>query len=197
VALFAFTAAMLVGPLVAADHLYDFDATGAYAFSMLLLPALVTVGVFATPSFEAWALALRSGVKARWSSDAASAHRAVWLMLGGWAVAVVLLLGNHRLHGLGSDESLAIAWTALLALTLPVYFLFASTRYATLAGRMAFGVAVTAHVIAQMIAIGIVRGGSLSGISGTYVPLAGLAAIGVPAWTAWRQHVLKVRTLAR
>ncbi|HEY2744074.1 MAG TPA: hypothetical protein VGL86_05610, partial [Polyangia bacterium] len=184
-------------PLVAAGKSGDFDSNGAYAFSALLLPALVAVGVFATPTFEAWALALRSGARVRWSSDDAGPHRAVWLMEVGWALAVLALLGDHRLHAFGSEETLALAWTTLLALTLPVYFLFASTRYATLPARIAFGVAAVAHLITQMIAVGIVRGASYSGFAGTYVTLAGIAALAVPVWTAWRQHVLKVRTLAR
>ncbi len=197
VALFVFAAAVVVGPLVVSGKMGEFDSNAAYGLTALLLPALVAVGLFATPTFEAWALALRSGARVRWSSDDAGAHRAVWLMQGVWALAVLALLGDHRLHAFCGDEPLALAWTALLALTLPIYFLFASTRYATLPGRIAFGVAVTAHLIAQMIAIGIVRGSGYSGFAGTYVTIAGVAALFVPAWTGWRQHVLKVRTLAR
>lgn len=197
VALFAFVAATVVGPLVLSDHLGDFDSNAAYGFSALLLPAMVVVGLFATPTFEAWALTIRGGKPVGWTSDDASAHRAVWLMQALWALALLALLGDHRMHGFGNDEPIAIAWTALLALTLPVYFLFASTRYATVAARWAFGVAVAAHVVAQLVAIAIVRGGEARGFAGTYVSLAGLAAVAVPAWTAWRQHVLKVRTLAR
>ncbi|HXU68366.1 MAG TPA: hypothetical protein VN947_03505 [Polyangia bacterium] len=197
VALFAFAVATTVGPLVASDHLCDFDSNAAYGFSALLLPAIVAVGLFATPTFEAWALALRSGARPGWSSDDAPAHRAVWLMEVGWALAILALLGNHRMHGLASEEPLAMAWTALVALTLPIYFLFASTRYVTVAGRIAFGVAVAAHVLGQIIAIGVVRGSSVSGVAGTFVTLAGIAGLAVPSWTAWRQHVLKVRTLAR
>jgi len=197
VALFALTAGAVVAPLIAIDRLCDFDATAAYGFSMLLLPVVVVVGLFATPTFEAWALTVRGNRRVGWSSDDAAAHRAVWLMLALWAAAVVVLLGDHRWHGFAADEPIAIAWTALLAVTLPVYFLFASTRYATAAARWAFGVAVAAHVVAQMVAIAIVRGGEARGFAGTYVTLAGIAAVAVPAWTAWRQHVLKVRTLAR
>jgi hypothetical protein len=197
VALFAFATAVVVGPLVAADKLGDFDSNTAYGFSALLLPVVVAVGLFATPTFEAWALTLRAGKRVGWSSDDASAHRAVWLMELVWGIALLALLGNHRMHAFGTDEPLAIAWTTLLAMTLPIYFLFASTRYATVAARWAFGVAVAAHVLAQVIAIGITRGGDARGIASTFVTLAGIAAVLVPAWTAWRQHVLKVSTLAR
>ncbi|HEX9100709.1 MAG TPA: hypothetical protein VF997_00830 [Polyangia bacterium] len=196
VALFAFAAGAVVGPLVVSD-LGDFDANGAYGFSALLLPAVVVVGLFATPTFEAWALALRAKKSVGWASDDAAPHRAVWLMLALWAGLVLALLGDHRTHGFHSGEPLALLWTALLAVTLPVYFLFAATRYATVAARWAFGVAVAAHVVAQLVAVGIVRNGEPRGFAGTYVTLAGIAAVAVPAWTAWRQHVLKVRTLAR
>src|SRR5262249_32646895 len=47
VALFAFAAATVVGPLVAAEHLGDFDSNAAYGFSALLLPVLASVGLFA------------------------------------------------------------------------------------------------------------------------------------------------------
>jgi len=143
-----FAAATIVGPLVVADRLYDFDANVAYGFSALMLPALVVVGLFASPTFEAWALRLRGGRRAGWSSDDASAHRAVWLIEGLWAALVFVLLDHHRMHALGSDETLALAWTASMALTLPLYFLFASTRYATVGARWAFGVAVAAHRMA-------------------------------------------------
>jgi hypothetical protein len=198
VSLFVFAATTLVGPLVASGLLDSkFASDGAYAFSLLLLPVLVAVGLFATPTFEAWAMSLRRGGRVGWSSDDASAHRAVWLMEALWAVAVFVLLSDHRFHGLDGEEALALLWTATLALSLPVYFLFASTRYATVAARWAFGVAVTAHVIMQMIAIGIVRGHDARGFAGTYVTLSALFGVGVPAWTAWRQRVLKLRTLAR
>jgi hypothetical protein len=196
-ALFVFVVVAVVGPFIVGAPASDFDSDVAYGFSALLLPAIVVLGLFATPTFEAWALTVRKKVRVGWSSDDAAAHRAVWLMQALWALAVVALLGHHRWHGLGSDEPLAMAWTALVALTLPIYFLFASTRYATVAARWAFGVAVAAHVIAQVIAIAMVRGGDTKQFAGTFVTLAGIAAIAVPAWTAWRQHVLKVRTLAR
>ena len=101
VALFALTAGAVVAPLIAIDRLCDFDATAAYGFSMLLLPVVVVVGLFATPTFEAWALTVRGDRRVGWSSDDAAAHRAVWLMLALWAAAVVVLLGDHRWHGFG------------------------------------------------------------------------------------------------
>ena len=204
VALFAFAAAALLGPTLVSESICRFDfgdservcgfgIGSAYGFSALLLPVLVAVGLFATPSLESWALTLRRGARPRWSSDDASAHRAVWLMEALWAVLLLMRLGHPGRFG--GDEVLALAWTTLLALTLPVYFLFASTRYATAAGRWAFGVAVAAQVVAQMIAIALVHAGKTLDFAGIYVTLAAIAAVVVPAWTVWRQHVLKVRVL--
>ena len=194
--LFALTCASLVLPLWAADRWSSFDESAAYGFTMLLLPPLVVLGLFATPTFEAWALTARRGIRARWYGDDAAAHRAVWLMELFWALLAYALL-HHRGYWFNRDESSALLWATWLALTLPIYFLFASTRYATVAARWAFGVAVAAHVVCQMIAIGLVRDRELHGFSGTFVTLAGIAGVAVPAWVAWRQRVLKVRTLAR
>jgi hypothetical protein len=118
-------------------------------------------------------------------------------MEAAWAALVFVLLQNHTLHYAHRDESLALLWSAGLALTLPVYFLFASTRYATVAARWAFGVAVAAHLICQMIAIGLLRDREVHGFAGTFVTLAAIAAVSVPGWVVYRQHVLRQRVLAR
>jgi hypothetical protein len=114
-----------------------------------------------------------------------------------WAAAALVVIAWQRTCGLDGAETLALAWTALFALTLPIYFLFASTRYATVGARWAFGVAVAAYGVGQLVAIALVRANEVRAFAATYVTLAGVAAVAVPAWTAWRQHVLKVRTLAR
>jgi hypothetical protein len=196
VALFAFAAVALVPPAWLYDASFDFDASTAYGFSFFIVPVVVVLGLFASPSAEAWAVAIRRGSRLGWTADDAPAHRAVWLMEALWAAFLVTLVSRH-MHELSSDETVALAWTALLALSLPVYFLFASTRYATAPARWAFGVAVAAHLICQMIAIGIVRNRNVQGFVGTYVTLAGIAAVAVPAWTIWRQRVLRNRILAR
>jgi hypothetical protein len=197
VTLFALTAAAVVVPLWAADGYADFDATVAYGFSMLMLLPLVAVGLFATPTFEAWAVAARRGTRSRWSADDAAAHRAVWLMELLWCAVALALVHKHSYYYRSRDELTAFAWTAGLALTLPVYFLFASTRYATVAARWAFGVAVAAQVVCQMIAIALVRDRELTGFAGTFVTLAAIAGVAVPAWVVFRQRVLRQRVLAR
>jgi hypothetical protein len=196
VTLFALTAVAMVLPLWAADAYASFDEAAAYGFSLLMLGPLVALGLFATPTFEAWAVTLRSGVRPRWSADDAAAHRAVWIMEALWAALLFALLQNHRMHWAHHDETLALVWTVALALTLPIYFLFASTRYATVPARWAFGVAVAAHVICQMIAIALTRDRELHGFAGTFVTLAAIAAVSVPAWVLFRQRVLRRRVLA-
>lgn len=196
VTLFALTAAAVVLPLWAAGARDNFDAATAYGLSLLMLPSLVALGLFATPTFEAWAVAVRRRARLGWSADDAAAHRAVWLMELLWGALLLLLVRNHASY-FHRDERTALAWTAALALTLPVYFLFASTRYATAAARWAFGVAVAAHLVCQMIAIALVRERELHGFAGTFVTLAAIAAVAVPAWTVWRQRALRRRLLAR
>jgi hypothetical protein len=197
VALFAFATVALVPPAWLYDASFDFDASAAYGFSLFMLPVVVVLGLFASPSAEAWAVSVRRGGGLGWTADDAPAHRAVWLMEALWAACLVTLVSRHWMHPMSGDETVALAWTVLLALTLPVYFLFASTRYATAPARWAFGVAVAAHLICQMIAIGIVRNRDVRGFVGTFVTLAGIAALAVPAWTIWRQRVLRNRILAR
>jgi hypothetical protein len=201
VTLFALAAGAVVLPVSLARASMDFDAPVAYGFSLVMLPFLTVVGLFSTPTFESWAMAARRGLKSGqrlgWSADDAPAHRAVWLMEGLWAAFMFVMVSQHWMHSMSGDETLALVWTAGLAATLPIYFLFASTRYSTVAARWAFGVAVAAHLLAQVIAVAIVRGHEVRGFAGTFVTLAAMAGVGVPAWTAWRQRVLRLRTLAR
>jgi hypothetical protein len=195
VALFAGTAAAMLLPLGPAGLDGEFGVAAAYGFSALMLPVLVMLGLYATPTFEAWAVAQRGGRRLSWRADDASAHRAVWLMEAVWAL--LLMLACRQLPSWDDDELLGLAWTALTATTLPIYLLFASTRYSTVAARCAFGVAICVHVGLQLIAIGTVRTHDVRGFAGTFVTLAAIAAFAVPAWTAWRQRVLRLRTTAR
>ncbi|MDB4970389.1 MAG: hypothetical protein JWN44_6078 [Myxococcales bacterium] len=197
VTLFVLAAAAMVTPMWGARTDVDIDGTAVYALSMFMLPVLVVVGLFSTPTFEAWAVAVRRGQRLGWSADDASAHRAVWMMEGLWSAFLFVLLSRHWMHSMNGDETLALVWAAALAMSLPVYFLFASTKYSTVAARWAFGVAVGAHLLCQVIALAIVRGHEVRGFSGTFVTLAAIAGVAVPVWTAWRQRVLRVRTLAR
>ena len=108
-----------------------------------------------------------------------------------------VLMSEHWMHSMDGEETLALAWSCGLALTLPIYLLFGSTRYATMASRWAFGVAVAAHLACQLIAVSLMRGHDTHGFAGTFVTLAGIAAVAVPAWTAWRQRVLRLQIMAR
>ena len=197
VVVFGLAALALLVPLWDGDRTARFDSAAVYGLTALMLPALVTLGLLASPTFEAWALAARRGGQLGWRADDASAHRAVWLMEALWVLLVMVTLRLRGWHLSGSDETLALGWTTLVALTLPVYLLFASTRYATVAARWAFGVAVAAHLVGQLVAIAIVRDHDARGFAGTFVTLAGVAAVCVPGWVALRQRALRRATLAR
>ena len=98
------------------------------------------------------------------------------------------LLGNHRLHAFGSDGRWPSPGRAA-ALTLPVYFLFASTRYRTWPRARRSASPSPRTCWRKMIAIGIVRAATRHGFAGTFVTLAGiLVRARRPAWTAWRQQ---------
>src|SRR5262249_35666309 len=58
----------------------------------------------------------------------------------------------------------ALAWVAVLALTLPSYLLLASTRWTSAAARGAFLVALCVHLLGQAIGIGLLVNGWPSGL---------------------------------
>jgi len=105
---------------------------------------------------------------------------------------VYLLLGRPSLAELAGVRGLAVDWMVLALVTLPVYFLFAATRYGgSAAGRWAFGVAIAVHLIVQLIAMGMVEHQRwFEGLTLTFVTVAAVAAVAVPGWVLWRQRVL-------
>jgi hypothetical protein len=193
--LFALAAVVVAGPFYASRSLgADFDGAAALALSLLVAPALLGCGLYATPSSEAWTMALRRR-RPRWSDDAAAPHRLVWLMELAWLLVVVPLVGAHLAHSLDDNCVWALALVTLGALSLPVYLLFATTRYATGAARWGFGVAVLVHCVAQLVAVGMLWGHEVPvrGVMQSYVLLATLLAVAVPSWVTWRQHLITRR----
>lgn len=196
-ALFALAAAAVILPLDAADAGRSSAAALPFAFGFVLLPVMCALGMFATPSFEAWALKLRGRrARAPWHDDAAP-HALVWTM-----VALFFTLCGVKLGAAGfpwrmyERELMALGLATLAALTLPIYLLFASTRYTTTAPRWAFGAAVAAHLIFQMITITIIRDEGLrDSAAGTVGKLGAALSLAVPAWVLFRQHALARRTL--
>lgn len=197
VAMFALFAAAIILPLPSFDPSGRRAGMTALGFGMFLLPVMGTLGLFATPSFEAWALALRRGKKPNAWSDDGAPHQAVWVML-----VIFVLLVNLRLGGMGfpwqvRDRHLvAFAWSAWVAFSLPIFMLFAATRYQTAATRWAFGVAVGAHLLFQVICIGLSTDGYLAFSERTVVQIGLLASFFVPSWVLFRQQTLRKHTLA-
>jgi hypothetical protein len=100
---------------------------------------------------------------------------------------------------MGRSEQLSFLWALGSAMTLPVFALFASTRYSTVAARVAFSAAVFAHMLFQIITIGVVasNNGIPSGsVSAMVVEIGILMSLAVPAWVIFRQHRLAQRVRA-
>jgi hypothetical protein len=202
-ALFAFATAALVAPLSVSES--EFSRAGAMApflFGLLLFPVAIVLGALATPSFEAWALALRRGHRTRWWHEEATPTRLVALMAATFLTVVWLKL--HRAgfpSAMNEGEAIAFAWAMATALTLPIYMLFGATRWSTPAARFGFAAATGAHLLAQVIVIAMFAGdnglpsGSRS-IERVFVEAGMLASVAVPVWVAWRQRKLAQRTRA-
>jgi hypothetical protein len=168
-----------------------------FATGLVLLPLAATLAGLCTPTFESWALALRRGARMRWWHDDAAPHR---MFLG--MVILYLAVLRFREPGLptqlSSDEKWAVLWSLELALTLPLFTLFGSTRYSTGPARFAFGAAIFAHALYQVIIIAMFASNGIpSHSSGAVAVEAGLlmAAL-VPAWIWWRQRRLAARVRA-
>jgi hypothetical protein len=190
----AATAAQLVPYELTGWSLDDDVAAG---LTIVMLPLVVLLGLLATPTFEAWAMALRRGGRRRWSADDAAPHRLVWRMEALWLLALVAMHGHDIARGLHIEPArpMVVAWGVLTAVTLPVYLSFVSTRYSSAAARWAFGVALFAHLLCQLIAIAMVHHAD-DQLRTIFTIIAAVAAVAVPAWVLWRQQVLRRQTLA-
>jgi ABC-2 family transporter protein len=168
-----------------------------FASGLILLPLAATLAGLCTPTFESWALALRRGTRPRWWHDDAAPHRMFAGMVLLFLVAVRLRAPGFPLQ-LSHDEKWAVLWALELALTLPLFTLFGSTRYSTGPSRFAFGAAGFAHALYQVIIIAMFASNGIpSHSSGAVAVEAGmLMAVGVPAWIAWRQRRLAERVRA-
>ncbi len=194
-ALFSLACAVVILPLdVARVHMSD-RQTGItpLIFGIFLLPILCATALLATPDFKNWALALRSGKKSGLLGDGAAPHLMVALMLSVFLAGCVIAL-----HGLPNRERhlAALAWACYTALTIGPFALFATTRYTTTATRTAFSVAVCAHLLFQMICIGLASEGHSGETERMMLEIGGFLALAIPAWVLYRQRVLRKKTLA-
>jgi hypothetical protein len=197
-ALFALVAAGVILPLDAQDAGRHLAADAPMVFGLFLLPVACATGLFATPSFEAWAMALRGRARTRpWHDDAAP-HALVWSMIAVFVSLCVLKLGASgfpwRMY---EREALAFVLALATAASLPLYMLFASTRYPTTAARWAFCAAVCAHLLFQLVTIVIVHDeGFRNDTVGTVARVGAVLGLAVPSWVWFRQRALRRRTLA-
>ncbi|HEX4459828.1 MAG TPA: hypothetical protein VIA18_17740 [Polyangia bacterium] len=185
IGVYAVTLLVLLLPFV--GHASRFDGDSAWLSTLFLMPLIAQLGLQATPTFEAWAIARRRGRRLGWYSDDAAPHGVMWLMMAVWAIVL-----ESRVHWtwLSSLKTVSVGWAALVALSLPVYVLFAGTRYRSPAGRMAFIVAVSVHLVTQAIAVTVYQNDVHGQFMLTFIALAGLAGVVVPGWVLWRQHVM-------
>lgn len=113
-----------------------------------------------------------------------------------YALCAVKLFAAGFPFSLYERELAGLAMATFTAATLPVYMLFANTRYTATAPRWAFGAAVSAHLIFQIITMVIVHEqGFRNDAAGTVAKLGAALMLAVPAWVLYRQRVLTRRTL--
>jgi hypothetical protein len=197
VMLFAIVTVALILPL---DLTHQGERIGRevpFVFGLFLLPVATLLCGLATPEFEAWALALRKGTDRRGFGDEASSQGAVALM---WATFLVFLYYKLHRHGFPSalrvSDGIAFAWGSWLALAMPIFLLYGSTRFPTAGARFAFGTATAAYTIFEMVALAIfLEENGLPGrhdaIARLVVELGALLAVGVPLLVALRQRRMR------
>jgi hypothetical protein len=195
-ALFALGAAGIILPLPVSSVPYASETTMmAFITGLLLLPLAATLATLCTPSFESWALALRGRQKRRWWHDDAAPHAAFLVMIASFVGALALKLPGFP-KVMGHSEQWSFLWALALSMTLPVYALFGGTRYSTMPARIAFSAAVFAHVLFQIITIGVVasnNGMPSSSVGAMVVEIGILLSVAVPCWVIFRQHRLAQR----
>jgi hypothetical protein len=169
----------------------------SFVTGLLLLPLAAVLVTLATPSFESWALSLRQQAKLRWWHDDAPPHVAFAAMSAVFIAALVLRLPGYP-SAMGGREQWAFVWAMGVAMTLPVFALFGSTRYHTVASRFAFSAAVFAHLLYQIVIIGIFGADHSSRHSPEMVAIeiGALLSLAVPAWVIFRQVRLAQRVRA-
>jgi hypothetical protein len=195
VALFALAAASVIGPVPQSHYSHD-NAVAGFATGIILLPFAVALAALATPGFEAWALALRQSRRPRWSEDDASPYRGYFLMVLLFVAALTLRLSGFPSQ-MNHGEFIGFVWALATARTIPLFTMFANTRYSTGPARFAFSAAAFAHVLFQVIVIGIfaAQNGLPPAYSGAAVAVeAGiLLAVIVPGWILYCQRRLRAR----
>jgi hypothetical protein len=195
-ALFALGAAGVILPLPVSSVPYASETTiMTFVTGLLLLPLAATTVTLSTPSFESWALALRQTQRRRWWHDDAAPYLTFLIMMGTYVALLTLTLPGFPTV-MGGSEQWSLLWALAFAMTLPVFAHFGSTRYSTMASRVAFSAAVFAHMLFQIITIGVVasnNGVPSSSVGAMVVHFGIVLSLAVPAWVIFRQHRLAQR----
>jgi hypothetical protein len=198
--LFAVAAAAIILPLhlERSDYSPRYAAQAAMVMGIFLLPLVALLALLSSPSFEAWAMALRRGRRPSPFEDDAAPHLLVALMVAIYAVLVCVRLGPAGMPRYVPGRYLvAMAWAGWLALTLGPIVLFGQVRFSTLGARTAYAVGLSAYYLFQMIAVGVVTDRYLNGTEEAVLQAGGLIGLAVPLVIAHRLRALRRRTLAR
>jgi len=182
VAIFTVLAAAIILP-VSQESIYSSRAANSItlALGIVHLPILLMLTVFSTPTPEAFALAVRRGQARGPFSDVAGPQGAAWAMLTIFLALCAVSFGalGHLLHASGRDF-VAVTWAFTVAGSLPLFVLFGALRFQTGGARAAFYAAIFAHLIFQMIGIGIAREWSRNQVELSVVEVAGVLGVVVP-----------------
>jgi len=109
------------------------------------------------------------------------------LMLGSAAVALLAAYRDRPLSLIAErDQGAAVAGLVLLALSVPIYAVWAATRVATPAGRLAFWALVGVHLCLQVPAIFVVTEGHGRDVGRLLAQLDLVLGACVPLLLAWR-----------
>jgi hypothetical protein len=182
VAVFSVDAAAIILPVAQRDVYSARSATSVtLALGIILLPVFAMLTVFSTPTPEAYALAVRRGLKRGPFSDGAGPQAAAWGMLAIFFALCTASFGalGYMANANGRDF-VAVVWSVALAATLPLFVLFGTLRFQTAGARAAFHAAIGAHVIFQMIGIAIARERSHGSVDLSVVEVAAVLGVVVP-----------------
>ena len=194
VGLFAVATMSIVVPMRVVVSAYDLEMSNMVALAMsLVIPYLACV-LGATPSATAYGGGRARGLAAK----ASPLWAAVAMLVVG--IAMTGLLYGQRIFSVFAHErdALSVVAFGFLALTLPVYSLYASTRISTPGGRLAFWAAVITHLTLQVPAIVIFfEQGTGDSVKHLLANLGVVVGVVFPLVIAWRQHTSNRQIAAR
>ncbi len=188
---FSVVAAGLALPAIGAiDRSGYYHAAGAtFVMAAAMLPILILVALQMTPTQEAWSLQVRSGAGGVFS-DAAAPHVAVWIMVLVFAVLAYATVWPDS-HYFSSRSLASMSWAALQTGLLPILLLFGATRFATPGARGAYFASLAAHLIVQLVTIGLLYDHAHDGPQQLFLRGGLVEGLAVPVFVAYRQFVLR------